>query len=284
MLSIMLECESNNITSLVNMPLEYQAIQKSFSAIAHQYENNAILQKEVLTRLLERLADEQTINPDRQVQHLLDLGCGTGWAAPHLFMQLPNVQITALDFSQEMLNQIKPHAKINPVLADVHDVPLADDSMDIVFSNMLLHWSNEKDVFNEAYRVLKPGGLILMSALGETSLFELKEAWSSVDDKAHVHEFPALHHLGDELLKTGFEQVVVNAEILTLTYENLMALMKDIKASGGHNSNEQRHKGLMSRSQLQQLTQTYESFRKDSRLPASYEVVYLRAIKPKKMP
>lgn len=281
MLAIMLECESYNITSHTNMPLEYQAIRNSFNAIAHQYEDNAVLQKEVLTRLLERLADEQTLNPNLPAQQLLDLGCGTAWAATELFELFPKVNITALDFSQYMLNQIRPHSKINPILADVHDIPLADESIDIMFSNMLLHWSNEKDVFKEAYRVLKPGGLILMSALGETSLFELKQAWTSVDNNAHVHDFPALHNLGDDLLKTGFEQVVVNAEILTLTYKDIIALMKDIKASGGHNSNEQRSKGLLSRSQLAQLTQAYEPFKSDDRLPASYEVVYLRALKPK---
>ena len=170
---------------------------------------------------------------------------------------------------------------IKSVCADVHNLPFKDNSMDIVFSNMLLHWSNENEVFKEAYRVLKPGGLLLMSALGETSLFELKQAWAAVDDKAHVHDFPALHNLGDDLLKKGFEQVVVNAEILTLTYKNIIALMKDIKASGGHNSNEQRPKGLMHRSQLEQLAQAYEPFKSDDRLPTSYEVVYLRALKPK---
>ncbi|VAW48705.1 hypothetical protein MNBD_GAMMA03-843, partial [hydrothermal vent metagenome] len=74
--------------------------------------------------------------------------------------------------------------------------------------------------------------------------------------------------------------VVVNTEIITLTYIDIIALMQDIKASGNHNVNEDRNKGLMARSQLQQLTQAYEEFREDGRVPASYEVVYLRAKKP----
>lgn len=263
------------------MPLEYEAIRKSFNAVADQYEENAVLQKEVLSRLIERLADEKTLNPDLQPLNLLDLGSGPGLAAPHLFELFPQLHITALDFSQNMLNQISPHSMIKSILADVHDVPLADESMDIVFANMLLHWSNEKDVFKEAYRLLKPGGLIVMSALGETSLFELKQAWSDFDNSERVHEFPALHNLGDDMLKTGFEQVVVNAEIITLTYTDVIALMQDIKASGGHNSLEHRRKGLLSRHQLEKLKQAYEPFRVDDRLPASYEIVYLRALKPK---
>jgi malonyl-CoA O-methyltransferase len=262
------------------MPLEYDAIQNSFNATAKQYEDNAILQKEVLFRLLERLEDEQKLDVKLKPKHLLDLGCGTGWAIPEILKLFPNVKISALDFSQAMLDEVTSSLEAKLYCADVHNLPLPDNSVDIVFSNMLLHWSNEQDVFAEAMRVLKPNGLLLMSCLGETTLVELKQAWLSVDKKKHVHSFPALHNLGDDLLKKGFAEVVVNAEIITLTYENITALMKDIKASGGHNVNEGRNKGLMSVSPFAQLSKGYEIFREEQRLPASYEVVYLRARKP----
>jgi malonyl-CoA O-methyltransferase len=266
------------------MPLEYEAIRKSFNAVAKQYEDNAILQKEVLLRLLERLEDEQKLDANLTPAHILDLGCGTGWAHGEILNIFPDCNITALDFSQEMLNQMPQHNSVKSICADVHDLPFADNSVDIVFANMLLHWSNEADVFAECKRVLKAGGLLLMSCLGETSLVELKQAWLSVDKQSHVHDFPALHNLGDELLKQGFVEVVVNAEIITLTYKDILALMKDIKASGGHNVNDNRKKGLMTRAQLQQLTQGYEVFREEDRLPASYEIIYLRAKKDQTKP
>lgn len=261
------------------MSLEYEAIRKSFNSIADQYEDNAVLQKEVLVRLLERLQDERAIDKHMQVKHVLDLGCGTGWAVPELLKQFGSVEITGLDFSQAMLNQVAKNTSTKLVHGDVHDLPFADDFYDVVFSNMMLHWSNEQDVFAECLRVLKPNGTLIMSCLGETSLFELKQAWKDVDSQVHVHNFPALHNLGDELLKVGFQQVVVNAEVITLTYESIIALMKDIKASGGHNVDENRAKGLLANAQLKQLTSAYELFRQDGRLPASYEVVYLRAKK-----
>lgn len=265
---------------ITNMPLEYEAIRNSFNAVAHQYEENAILQKEVLFRLLERLGDEQKLDAKLAPNHIVDLGCGTGWAIPEILKLFPKVKLSALDFSQPMLNQIKNSPSVNVFCADVHDLPFADNSVDIVFSNMLLHWSNEQDVFSEAMRVLKPEGLLLMSCLGETSLVELKQAWLNVDKRLHVHNFPALHTLGDDLLKKAFAEVVVNAEIITLTYKDVTALMKDIKASGGHNVNEGRSKGLMSKAQLKLLSEGYEVFREADRLPASYEIIYLRAKKP----
>ena len=265
------------------MPLEYHAILKSFNSKATQYEQNAVLQKEVLSRLLERLEDECQIDQKFKPQRVLDLGCGTGWAIPELLKLFDNVKISALDFSKNMLSHVPQNKQVTTVLNDVHDLPFEDNTMDVIFSNMLIHWCNEKDVFSECMRVLKPGGLIIMSALGETSLVELKQAWLSVDKQAHVHDFPALHNMGDDLLKLGFEEVVVNAEIITLTYKDVVSLMKDIKASGGHNVNENRRKSLMPRSQLKQLSDAYDEFRDNNRLPASYEIVYLRARKSNKI-
>lgn len=262
------------------MPLEYEAIRKSFNAAANRYEENAVLQREVLNRLIERLEDEQKIDTDLKPAHILDLGCGTGWAIPRLKQLFPEIKVSALDFSTSMLSKVDTNLA-KTYCEDVHNLPFADNSIDIVFSNMMLHWSNEADVFLEARRVLKPGGLLLMSSLGETSLFELKHAFSEVDDKKHIHTFPALHDLGDDLLKSGFEDVVVNAEVITLTYNNVKTLMKDIKASGGQNVDENRDKGMMPSQQLKQLEKAYEPFRQDDRLPASYEIVYLRSKKPK---
>ena len=263
------------------MPLEYQAILNSFNRAAKNYEQNAVLQKEVLSRLLERLFDEQKLDDSFQPNQILDLGCGTGWAIPKLIKQFNQADIFALDFSKKMLNQVMKHTRVKTILNDVHDLPFEDNSMDVVFSNMLIHWCNEKDVFAECFRVLKPEGLLIMSSLGETSLVELKQAWLNVDKTNHVHDFPALHNMGDDLLKLGFEDVVVNAEIITLTYDDIISLMKDIKASGGQNAHEFRNKGLMTQSQLKLLTDGYEEFRDENRIPASYEVVYLRSKKPK---
>ncbi|MFK8011551.1 MAG: malonyl-ACP O-methyltransferase BioC [Marinicellaceae bacterium] len=265
------------------MPLEYHAILKSFNNAANQYEENAVLQKEVMSRLIERLDDECKIDPTFQPNHILDLGCGTGWAIPKFLKLFNNVKISALDFSKNMLEHISHHKQVNVIHSDVHDLPFEDNAFDVVFSNMLIHWCNEKDVFAECMRVLKPNGLLIMSALGETSLVELKQSWLSVDKQMHVHDFPALHDMGDTLLKLGFEEPVVNAEIITLTYKDIISLMRDIKSSGGHNVIESRKKGLMTRKQLNTLMNAYEEFRVDDRLPASYEVVYLRAKKSKKI-
>jgi malonyl-CoA O-methyltransferase len=258
------------------MPLEYEAIRKSFDKAASGYEGNAVLQKEIMFRMIDRLE----IEPDLKPKHILDLGCGTGWAIPKLLKLYPESKFTCIDFSQNMLKQVPKQAQINIIHHDAHSLPLDDNSVDLVFSNMMLHWCNEADVFKECLRVLKHDGLLLMSALGETSLFELKQCWKEVDNQPHVNSFPALHDMGDQLLNSGYHEVVVNTDLMTLTYKDISSLMKDIQASGGQNVNEKRNKGMYSRQQLLKLTKAYNDFKQeDGLLPASYEVVYLHAKK-----
>ena len=259
------------------MPLEYQSILNSFNKIAEKYQDNAVLQKEVLYRMSERLQLESFTS----VSHVLDLACGTGWASEYLLPHFKEAELFALDFSEEMLKQVPDNPRIHKLHNDMHSLPFDDRYFDVVFSNMSLHWSNEPEVFKESLRVLKPGGLLLMSCLGETSLFELKESCQSVNQKPRVHSFPALHSLGDELVKAGFHDVVVNAEVINLTYKDLKTLMQDIKASGGQNAFDNRAKGLMTKQEFEKLVSAYEEYRDEGRLPASYEVVYLRAIRPK---
>ena len=80
------------------MSLEHHLIQASFDKAASQYEDHAILQKEAMIRLVERLGDDLTTAP----QQILDLGCGTGWATLELLKLYPESHIIdgwAEDFS-----------------------------------------------------------------------------------------------------------------------------------------------------------------------------------------
>jgi malonyl-CoA O-methyltransferase len=61
---------------------------------------------------------------------------------------------------------------------------------------------------------------------------------------------------------------------LQLTYPDAMALMRDLKAIGAHNVTAGRPRGLVGRARMQRMQQAYESFRRDGRLPATYEIVY----------
>ncbi len=266
------------------MTLEYQAIADSFSAAADRYEDHAVLQKEVLNRLLERLDDEARLQADPP-RRILDLGCGTGWAVPRLRQQFPEAEIHALDFSPAMIARVPTVPGCQARVGDAHDLPYAGDSFDLVFSNLMLQWTNEEQVLQEVRRVLKPGGILLASSLGFSTLHELRHSWQAVDDKPHVNAFTDMRQVADGMLRLGYSQVVANSETIVLTYATVVDLMRDLKAIGAHNVDEDRPRSLMSRTALRKLEAAYEKFREQNVLPATYEVNYFRGVmadKPRK--
>ena len=122
--------------------------------------------------------------------------------------------------------------------------------------------------------MLAPQGLLNFSTLGPDTLRELRSAWSEVDSHTHVNQFLDMHDIGDALVRAGFESPVLDVERYTLSYLDVRRVAADLKATGAHNATLGRSRGLTGRRRFNALTAAYESFRRDGRLPATYEVVF----------
>ena len=83
-----------------------------------------------------------------------------------------------------------------------------------------------------------------------------------------------MHDYGDALVGAQFMDPVMDREDMALTYESVERLLKDLKQAGVTNADSQRSKGLLGKERLQQLKAAYEMYRRDERLPLSYEVIY----------
>ena len=261
-----------------------QRVRRAFDRAADSYQQFAVLQAEVCKRLLEKL-DVVKIAP----QMILDAGTGTGSALPSLFARYKKAQVVMLDLSENMLNKANQHGSFlrapHAVCADIECLPFADNSFDLVFSSLSMQWCNDLNAaLLEAKRVLKPGGLYLFTTFGPDTLKELRSSWSEVDASSHVNQFIDMHDIGDALLHDGFSQPVMEAEILTLTYESVEGLMHDLKAIGANvtaNTSEgEPLRGLGGKALLKRVRQNYEQYRQHDLLPATYEVIYGHAWKP----
>ncbi len=262
-----------------------EKVRRAFDLAAERYEEFAVLQNEVCQRLLEKL-DIVKITP----QFILDAGSGTGVAIPSLFKKYKKAQVVALDLSEKMLQQAgrqgsffrSPHL----VCADIENLPFADNVFDLVFSSLSMQWCNDLGAaLREAKRVLKPGGLFVFTTFGPDTLKELRQSWAQVNGENHVNQFIDMHDIGDALLHDGFAEPVMEAEILTVTYDTVDRLMRDLKAIGANvtsDSADNNNAGLGGKAALQELRKAYEKFRKDDILPASYEIIYGHAWKPVK--
>lgn len=258
-------------------PLDRQACRRSFDRAAPGYDAHAVLQREVRERLLERL-DYKPFEPTR----VLDVGCGTGHASLALQQRYPEADIVALDWARGMLRQLRAEdAPPSAVCADMQALPLASRSVDLVFSNLAVQWSPDPErLFAEFRRVLKPGGLVLFSTFGVDTLRELRAAWAEVDADPHVNEFTDIQDLGDLMMALGFVEPVLDMEMFTLEYPDVMALMRDLKAIGAHNAVRGRRPGLTGKARLRRMMDAYEAFRSGERYPASWEVIYGAAFGP----
>ena len=156
--------------------------------------------------------------------------------------------------------------------ADATRLPLADASVDLVFSNLLLPWCDPDALFAELRRVLAPRGLLTLTGLGPDTLKELRAAWAAVDGHVRVAEFIDMHDLGDALVRAGFAAPVLDVERYTLRYTDVRGLAADLKATGARNGAAGRLKGLTSPRKFAAMQSAYEAHRSEGRLPATCEV------------
>lgn len=261
-------------------PFDRAQVRRAFGRAAATYEAHAVLQAEVESRLQERL-DGQPLQP----AVVLDVGSGTGRGTAQLRRRYGKAQVIALDLALPMLKAARRHAGwLRPfarVAGDAQALPLADASVDLIHSSLCLQWSGDlAAVYDEFRRVLKPGGPLLFSTFGPETLFELREAFSHVDDHPHVSRFLDLQTIGDGLLAAGFRDPVLERDLFTLTYADALTLMRELRAIGATNADTGRSRVLTGKARLQGAIAAYETFRRDGRLPATYEVIYAQAFAP----
>lgn len=261
--------------------LDVRQVRHSFSQAAATYDQAAVLQRQVRDELLNRL-DVLRMQPEA----VLDLGAGTGHGTIALKRRYPGSRVVAMDLAPGMLQQARKRQtllrRFDRVVADAAALPVGDAAVDMIFSSLMLQWCNDPDrVLRECRRALRPGGVLHFTTLGPDTLVELRRSWQAADPgHAHVNRFIDMHDLGDALVRAGFAEPVLDVERYTLTYDDARQLMRDLKDIGAHNVTAGRARGLTGKSTLARMLAAYEGFRRDGKLPATYEVVFAQAWRP----
>jgi malonyl-CoA O-methyltransferase len=266
--------------------VDKRLVRRAFNNAAATYDAAAVLQHEVCKRMAERLDYIK-----HQPAVLLDAGSGTGNALGRLRARYGDAHIVAFDIAHAMLEQARGRqpwwrslpglrAPLSHVCGDVERLPFATASIDMVWSNLALQWVNDLPAtFKEIHRVLKPGGLLMFSTFGPDTLKELREAYAG-SGYTHVNRFIDMHDIGDMLTAARYADPVIDMEPFTLTYDTVRQLMHDLKSIGAHNVTGGRPQALSGKGLLRAVTAGYELFRRDGKLPATFEVVYGHAWKP----
>lgn len=256
-------------------------VRRAFARAAAGYEAAAGLQREIEARLLESL----DYLDERQPGVVLDVGAGPGHASAAIKRRWPKARVIALDLALPMLRQARRKSRwwrrLDCLCAEAGALPLREASVDVIFSNLCLQWTEDLPAALAGFRrVLKPGGLLLCSTFGPQTLQELREAFASADDRPHVSPFAAIQQFGDALLAAGFRDPVLDRDRFGLHYPDLPALMRTLRAIGAVNALDARRRSLTGKARMRRVFAAYEARREAAGLPATWEAIYAHAWGP----
>ena len=242
-------------------------IAESFGSASKSYDVSARLQRFSGKHLMPWL-------PNRNDLTVLDLGSGTGFFTDLLAGSYNKV--IGLDFSKEMLRFAKECRNDNIIWleADAHKIPLQDESIDFIYSNLVIQWCEPLDVaIQEMLRVLKPGGLIIFTTLVDGTLHELKSSWRLVDDDQHVIDFKTEAQLSD-FFNTEHSSVLEHkCQDIILEYQNVIHLARELKGLGANHLPKKKNRGLSGKDKWFAMTEHYQDFLEPNGIyPATYRL------------
>ncbi|WP_199899708.1 methyltransferase domain-containing protein [Sneathiella glossodoripedis] len=236
---------------------------------------------EVSNRLAERLLDI-----DRTFDKALDLGCHTGAFGHQISTMGRALGVIAADLSDDLMDKSQGYPL---AFADEEYLPFAPTSFDLIGSVLSLHWVNDlPGSLVQIFRCLKADGLFLGAMFGAETLTELKDCLMTAELELtggvspRVSPFVDVRDAGSLLQRAGFALPVTDSEILTLKYQNMFALMHELRAMGETNALVERPKTFSSRKLFMRAAEIYhEKYQdQDGLVPATFQIVYLAGWAP----
>jgi len=235
---------------------------------------------------------------------VLDLGCNTGNVLGKLVEngssdnnEYPGgiTRLIQIDSSCEMIraatersSSLKHHLTVEAHTSPLQSVHCKNNSIDMVLSNLSLHWSNDlKGTIREATRCLKPDGVFLGAMFGGESLFELRSALAIAEQEpeggisSHVSPMLPVADACGLLTDAGLTLTTVDTATIEVDFENAFSCMEHLNGMGESNGLIQR-RPIVSRETLLAAASIYSSMfgTADGRVPLSFQIVYMIGWKP----
>lgn len=175
------------------------------------------------------------------------------------------------------------------ICADEEWLPFADQSLDLILNTLGLHSTNDlPGTLVQIKRALKPDGLFLAALFGGESLMELRQSLMATEIEMRggasprVFPFADKPQMGALMQRAGFALPVIDSEIITVTYDTMFGLMKDLRFMGEGNAIQARDKKYPGKEFFFRAAEHYARNYSEApigsergRIRASFEIIYL---------
>jgi len=249
-----------------------RALRRNRDRAAANFAAHDFLVQEVAGRLYDKYRDIR-----RDFHQILDLGCHTGAMAK----LLTDKQVIGQDLSRNF-----PGITIQ---ADEEFLPYRPGSLDLVISNLSLHWVNDlPGCLAQIMQTLKPDGLFLSALLGGETLTELRQCLMEAEITARggasprISPFMDVRDAGSLLQRAGFALPVVDTDRITVTYANAFKLMQELRGMGEGNILRKRFRGLTSPRIMMECAKIYQEKFTDhrGRINVTFDIIYMMGWSP----
>jgi len=281
--------------------LDKQQIARQFSRAAASYDSVSQLQLAMAARLVEMISWGE----EEEKRLLIDLGCGTGagieriLTGSHWQTSLPNagkdhsdgsrkneqdrrkLSVIGVDLAPGMIQQAQARLidfpNVQFIVGDMESTQLPGNQADYLYSCASLQWCDSQAVFQEAHRLLKPGGQVVIATFGPATMHQLRTAYQSIGEKIiPVHSFESLDRLTANLTAVGLQLVQQSCEITNLHYDTPLQMLHSIKSLGATHARDVRRTGLGGRSRLDQLCHHIrQQMSRPEQIELTFEILYL---------
>src|ERR1700761_6547577 len=235
---------------------------------------------EVAHRMVDRLSDVR-----RSFGVGLDLGSRGGHMARAVLQTGRVERLYATDASPTLAGCLP----VPSVAADEEALPFADASLDLVLSSLALHWVNDlPGTLVQVRRALKPDGLFLAALFGGETLWQLREVLMEAElailggVSARVSPMADLRDAAGLLQRAGFALPVADRDPITVAYQDVWALMRDLSRMGESNAVRLRAPGPLRRAILAEAGRLYAERHalEGGRVRATFEILYISGWAP----
>jgi SAM-dependent methyltransferase len=215
---------------------------------AGNFDSHGFLKQTVAERIVDRLDAIR-----RRFSCVIDVGCHTGVLAKMLAEHPSIDRVIAFDTSPAMVMEARARG-VNAIVASANSLPLADESVDAVFSAFSLHWMNDlPGVMMKLRRLLKPDGLMIIALAGGVTLEGwrncLAEAETEIAGGLSPRVLPMadIRDLGGLLSRAGLALPVADSDTITISWPDAFALMHDLRGMAEQNALADRSRRTTSR-------------------------------------